>query len=102
MPNDFLIQLEKDVNDDTDDVAVRDGLFYKERKTDKIWWREPFVCIDGKWERVVGEFAFSFDKKKLHYLFSDYPWKLTPEEKEVFDKENPYWADFFKDRERNL
>ena len=45
-----------------------------------------------------GEFLFSFDKKKVFNLFADYPHNLTPEQKEIFDKENPYWKDFFKDR----
>jgi len=46
--------------------------FYKQNKNNKIWW------IDD--------------------LFADYPYNLTPEEKEIFDKENPYWKDFFKER----
>jgi len=29
------------------------------------------------------------------FLFEDYPKKFTKEEKELFDKENPFWADFF-------
>lgn len=37
-------------------------------------------------------------KIKIYNLFKDYPYNLTSEEKEIFDKENPYWADFFKDR----
>ena len=45
-----------------------------------------------------GQYLFTFDKKKVYNLFKDYLWKLTPEEKEVFDRENQYWADFFKDR----
>lgn len=65
--------------------------WYKENPTDKIWW------IDNC-RQAVGEFLFSFDKKKIFNLFRDYPFKLTFEEKEIFDKENPYWADFFSDR----
>jgi len=64
--------------------------FYKENKTDSIWWVDTFD--------KVGEFLFSFDKKKVYNLFADYPHNLTEQEKEIFDKENPYWADFFKDR----
>lgn len=40
----------------------------------------------------------SFDKKTIFNIFADYPHKLTKEQKEIFDKENPYWADFFRDR----
>ena len=64
--------------------------FYKNKETDKIWWVEN--------NNMVGEFLFSFDKKKLFNLFADYPHNLTKEQKEIFDNENPYWADFFKER----
>lgn len=64
---------------------------YKENPTDKVWWYDT--------PDVVGYFLLSFDKKKIFNLFEDYPAKLTPEEKAVFDKENPFWADFFKGRE---
>lgn len=64
--------------------------FYKEKKTDKIWW------VDNP--EVIGELLFSFDKKKIFNLFQDYPWELSAEQKAIFDKENPYWADFFKNR----
>ena len=64
--------------------------FYKEKKNDKIWW------VDNP--EVIGELLFSFDKKKIFNLFQDYPWELSAEQKAIFDKENPYWADFFKNR----
>ncbi len=64
--------------------------FYKENEADQIWWVDT--------SDRVGEFLFSFDKKKVFNLFADYPHNLTPEQKEIFDKENPYWKDFFKDR----
>lgn len=60
--------------------------WYKEEPSDTIWW------LDN--ERV-GEFVFSFDKKKQYNLFADYPHNMTPEEVKVFNKENPFWADFF-------
>ena len=63
--------------------------FYKQNKGDKIWW------IDSE---NRGEWLFSFDKKNTFNMFSDYPWKLTPEQKEIFDKENPYWVKFFQKR----
>ena len=64
--------------------------FYKNNPDDKIWW------IDNP--DTIGEWLFSFDKKKIFNMFEDYPFKLSKEEKAIFDKENPYWADFFKDR----
>ena len=64
--------------------------FYKNKKTDKIWW-----INNG----TVGVWEFSFDKKTIYNMFQDYPWKLTKRQKEIFDRENPYWADFFSDRE---
>lgn len=65
--------------------------WYKENDDDIIWW------LDNA-DEVKGEFVFSFDKETTFNLFADYPHKLTKEQKEIFDKENPYWADFFADR----
>lgn len=64
--------------------------FYKKEKTNKIWWVDN-SDKEGVWE-------FSFDKKKVFNMFSDYPNKLTREQREVFNKENPFWKDFFRDR----
>lgn len=77
--------------------------FYKEKPTDKIYWVDFFKeTIDNKgkrgYEKVLGTYAVSFDKKKILYIFKDYPGGFSKEEKELFDKENPYWAEFFKDR----
>lgn len=64
--------------------------FYKNKRGDAVWWVDTSDQV-GVWE-------FSFDKKTVFNLFADYPHKLTPEQKEIFDKENPYWKEFFKDR----
>ena len=45
-----------------------------------------------------GKRQFTFDGKQVFNLFQDYPYKLTKEQKAIFDAENPYWANFFKDR----
>ena len=64
--------------------------FHKNRKADRIWW------VDNPDQ--IGVFEFSFDRLKVYNLFRDYPHALTPEEVEIFDRENPQWADFFADR----
>jgi hypothetical protein len=64
--------------------------WYKNKKTDKIWWKHT--------PDRVGEWIFSFDKETEFNMFADYPRNLTAEQKEIFDAENPFWADFFKDR----
>lgn len=45
-----------------------------------------------------GEFLFTFDGKRVFNLFRDYPHALTEEQRRVFDSENPYWVEFFRDR----
>ena len=66
--------------------------WYKNEPTDKIWW------LDNS-EEKVGEWIFSFDKKTTYNMFADYPHNLTTEQKEIFDKENPFWKEFFADRQ---
>ena len=77
--------------------------FYKENENNQVWWVAHYIQLDENKElsednidKIIGEQLFSFDKKKIYNLFTDYPHNLTKEEKEIFDKENPYWADFFK------
>lgn len=69
--------------------------WYKENRSDRIWWAEQGEMINGLWMPDDGVFIFSFDRKKIYNLFRDYPDALTKEEKIIFDRENPYWADFF-------
>ncbi|OWV01424.1 MULTISPECIES: hypothetical protein [unclassified Fibrobacter] len=74
----------------TVDKETRKFEFYKEKEDDKIWWVD---YID-----FLGNYAVSFDKKKILFLFGDYPKNFTKEEKDLFDKENPYWANFFRNK----
>ena len=64
--------------------------FYRNNVHDVVWWVNN--------ADTIGEHLFTFDKQKIYNLFADYPHNLTPKEKAIFDKENPYWADFFADR----
>ena len=70
---------------------MQNDRWYKNDPKDEIWW------LDNADEKI-GVWIFSFDKKTTFNMFADYPHKLTPEQKEIFDKENPFWVDFFKDR----
>ena len=71
----------------TVDKETRRIEFYKNNEDDKIWWVD---YVD-----YFGFQAVSFDKKKILFIFGDYPKNFTKEEKALFDKENPYWANFF-------
>ncbi len=64
--------------------------WYQLKPGDKIWWRDNLDTF--------GEYLFSFDRETEFNLFVDYPRNLTPEQRRLFDKENPYWAKFFSDR----
>jgi hypothetical protein len=61
--------------------------WYKNKRSDKIWW------LNNKSKK--GEWVFSFDKKTEFNMFRDYPGALTPEQKKIFDDENPFWKKFF-------
>lgn len=67
------------------------GKYFKNKPSDKIWW------VDNLGD-TIGEFLFTFDKVKIYNMFRDYPDAMTKEEVEIFDKENPYWANFFAER----
>ncbi len=63
-------------------TAGDDRFFYKKKKSDSIWWLKA---------ESAGH-KFSFDKEKVFDLMRDYPDRLTAEQKEIFDRENPLWA----------
>ncbi len=65
-------------------------VFYKENPTDKVWW--------ARLSAQKGIILFSFDKETVFNLFADYPHTLTKEQREIFDKENPYWTNYFRER----
>ena len=67
-------------------------VFRKDKPWHKIWWVEDDEDV------YDGVYLFTFDKIKIYSLFRDYPNALTSEEKAIFDKENPYWKRFFKER----
>ena len=72
-------------------MAYDKAEWYKNEPDDKIWWKET--------PETRGEWIFSFDRETEFNLFADYPDKLTPSQKAVFDRENPRWAEYFSDRQ---
>lgn len=62
------------------------GEWKKKNIKDKIWW-----WYDND---QLGILKFSFDKKNSFNYWSDYPEKLTAEQKKIFDEENIFWANF--------
>ena len=63
---------------------------YKNNDTDVVSW------VDDP--DTIGEFIFTFDGVRFYNLFLDYPHNMTAEEVRIFDKENPFWAEFFEGR----
>lgn len=63
--------------------------WYKENESDKIWWYFG--------DELIEKSIFSFDKKKKYRLLIDYPFGLTKEELEIFNKENPLWVKLYNE-----
>ncbi|KGQ55047.1 hypothetical protein IO44_07765 [Gallibacterium anatis str. Avicor] len=56
-------------------------IYWRKRdKNHKVWWKYD--------DETEGEMVFSFDKKEEFSFWQDYPHKLTPEQKAIFDAEN--------------
>lgn len=60
----------------------------KQNSSDVIWWKQEPIE-----ERGV---IFSFDQVKEYNMLRDYPGKLTFMQKETFDRENPFWQNYFE------
>lgn len=65
------------------------GRFEPQNEGDKVLWDT---------ESGIGEMVFTIDGKHIYNLFADYPDKLTPEDLKIFNKENPFWVGYFRDR----
>lgn len=77
----------------SDTTKTSEFELYKNNDTDIISW------VDNS--DVLGERVFTFDEgKTLYNMFADYPHNMTPQEVEIFDRENPYWANFFRARKK--
>ena len=70
--------------------GVELGEWYKDEPWHQIGWFEVL--------NEIGLWLFSFDQVRIYNLFTDYPDNMTEKEVEIFDRENPYWAEFFRDR----
>lgn len=70
------------------DREFRHWRFMKRNPNDQIWWVDQV--------EASGPLYFSFDRKTIFNYWPDYPDHLTQEQKELFDKENPFWAAFYR------
>lgn len=64
----------------------------KKRAGDLVEWAYTSEVFDGLFLFRIGA------RGRVYNLFGDYPEKLTAEELEIFNKEYPYWAEFFQER----
>lgn len=60
-------------------------IFEKESEKTLIYW------VDAE-DDQEGRILFSFDKKTVFNFWTDYPEKLTAEQRSIFKKENPTLA----------
>lgn len=63
--------------------------FFQREKGNLMWIVD---CFDDN-KRRIGDFRFSFDRKKVFNFWQDYPDKLTPEQTAIFKKEKPMLAE---------
>ncbi len=78
-PVSFLIEVMEEIHEHKNGHD-----FYKESEEEQIWRVET----PGE----EGPYLFSFDQKTVFNFWTDYPDKLTPDQIEIFKKENPTMA----------
>ena len=74
----------------TVEKSTEEDKWYKKNENDEVWW------LDNK--DAEDKYVFSFDKKTKFNIYKDYPFALTTEQKAIFDRENPKWRDFLKEK----
>lgn len=61
-------------------------------RTATIFTRTQKMKKSGRSKLQEGPYLFSFDQETIFNFWTDYPDKLTPEQIEIFKKENPVMA----------
>lgn len=64
----------------------KSGKWIKNNPKDKVWWLDI--------HQDKGTIVFLFDRKERFYLYREY-FKMNEEQQRIFDKENPFWVNFF-------
>lgn len=83
-------KLVEDICEPRSCVYTEDNKFYRWSENDKVYW----VVNDPP---ALGRWRFTFDRKKIYDFWGgSFLKELTKEEKEIFYKENPHLADFYK------
>lgn len=77
--------MKDEIEDDCMEDIVNGIHFYKENKSNKIWWVDNLG--------VIGSIEFSFDKKTIFNFFQDVPEKLTKEQLKILKKESSLYEE---------
>ena len=77
------------------DESKYDYSFDKDDKNGKIY---HVTRYDKDGTYYLGQFLISFDQETILDIHKDYPHNFTEEQRKIFKKEMPFWANFFRDR----
>lgn len=68
-----------------------DVIFTREHENDRAY---KVDVLDENGESKIGPVYFAFDTRKVFNFWTDYPDKLTSDQKWAFDDTFPFWAKF--------